>query len=1716
MGIIKKLKGKDLVGGTDIANTDVYPITHIGAIYDDNGNTLETLLDDMNEIIESGGGGGASGGGTSQATNYLWAYCAATDDDAAEDNWEYIKNSENNPPNGFVSTPGELELGANKSIYMITAMKTGSSYIKWQATHTVWSKPARIGNGTTSGTGVDSTGYNYVYCRTATSEIPGHLNKSVSEVENLGPNKGFDFYGNIVSQTGQPNVWYDHPSGISSEFPYEWISVAVYDGTTWSPYSDPVLWSKYGVDGKDGDGVEYIYMASSSDEDSPTWGISQDSITYYGRVGEDGGDYRSVNKESEYYQQDDFIPRGWHDEPQGLSTLVNVQYVSVRKREWISDEEKSKWGDFSTPVKWSELSTASPFTLTFDNDAVILDDNTDDQSVRNVSNTAVHVFYGSEDITTNLDAYRIAITVKAVNSIDSQFNFKRVSAMTSDSVTGVADLSELGAVEINNNTLCNGEIRFCLTRPSETTALTQGTYALKYIAEIYDRAAYTDSTSTPIATISRTQAVKVLDITDGVSYMLQVTPNTLPVYRVNSDENYVFRTGETTNVKVTAKACSTDGMLDVTLKDYGPGPSTEGVYIKFASHNNAGPTSYNYAELTSGNNSTELTYTLSDAGNRSLYYIANLIYKTSTAEFIIDTETVDFSIKGDDGKGAYTLTIDNDSAVIDSDTTVKEILKVGTLTSAHLYSGITDMSSDSLTEYYLGKCDLPEQLCVKDNNNSEQIVIPESSTLLRKDSNGGAAVFLDRVEGSTGDMTPGQYSVEIIAKYDGYKVDSKKFTFVVAVLEGTGTLFMLNVTPGSWTYRDNSVFYDPVDSVISVTRMSQDSGELTTASVPFTYGTNAPSASQEVYVQYPSGLTISEGEDANSKKLRQGNYDANGYTLKLYYKGIEVDSEHIDCLKDGDAGISFSLSTNTGVFTYNEQEDQFHPSSITVNIIPSNTQDYNFNYDVEVSDGRDCTAVVNGNSVIITPKARTVNGEIEIHGGGFTVSCKYSKKVGGSTQTVWGSLDFNYNVVKGNTWISQDGTSVRIGASAEDIDNLNTRMSEIEVNADSITSTVTRQMVGADNLFSFNEASVYSSSVDTILLPEHYGLVTKWHYPLVSGDQWKVIELNRRFEDSIYAFSMDIYSEATVPVTLIFQLTNALSRLTPSFSKEINQGDNHISFTLNTSGENNWTPSATTLLNFGIVSLPEGISQDFRIYIHNLKIENGNVITAFKISSVDENAISQGSLIDEWTTEAGKVAVDGTYNAMPVYKAMCNLENSTGTKWRLYKSDVTVKDKTCYTLSFWAKADVEGTEIQQNFYDHGGISRNDSSNMGQGYWGEINTTLTTQWKHYVHYWYTDFESAVVATVSWGENVTIYAGRMYKVNSPERNYSQLMWASYSENGELKNFNMQDVTDLESEASHFSLTVNNKTVVGLQITSTYGTIANPKYVYIAGLSFDEDYVGEGPSSSSSMIRQTADSITAQVGDISTRLDNGGFTITGNTVVNGDLTATRVITEDQGAGNIRLENGLLKVFNSSESLQLILGVDANGDVILTYYDSNGNILWSLGANGAYGLTSTDIVAESLVLQDYTNVNDWRPGYSYSDIGDIMDDNTLLHNLFTTSTSYTKCLWLYTAARSGDNIAASGRYTWADSVQKATDHDGRYHTNSNGTYANGSFYTTNNGSMLFREIIQDPHTPQGTIDYIYTKKVVHMGPRGRISETYNIKEIHYTDSSEVTYLYE
>lgn len=139
-----------------------------------------------------------------------------------------------------------------------------------------------------------------------------------------------------------PNNWTDRPSGITNEYKYEWVSTRKYsknDDTNeweWGKFSTPALMSKWGEDGKDGDGIEYIYKRTK-EEQAPTppplpsdW-ESPDS---------------EYQKNSEYVSF--LVSEGWTDSPVGLEK-------DIYKFEWVSSRKQidNKWQAFSTPALWS-------------------------------------------------------------------------------------------------------------------------------------------------------------------------------------------------------------------------------------------------------------------------------------------------------------------------------------------------------------------------------------------------------------------------------------------------------------------------------------------------------------------------------------------------------------------------------------------------------------------------------------------------------------------------------------------------------------------------------------------------------------------------------------------------------------------------------------------------------------------------------------------------------------------------------------------------------------------------------------------------------------------------------------------------------------------------------------------------------------------------------------------------------------------------------------------------------------------------------------------------------------------------------------------------------------------------------------------------------------------------------------------------------------------
>ena len=143
---------------------------------------------------------------------------------------------------------------------------------------------------------------------------------------------------NVPDFTGPSDEvkWSDHPNGVNENIKFEYISKRKFNGTTFTKFETPVIWSNWGEKGQDGDGYEYIYKVFTSEQ---TW----------------LNDYE--NPESQYTnpafwdanQTDDYLgptDYKWSDDPQSVTSSNKFQYCAVRKK------TNGVWGKFSTPTIW--------------------------------------------------------------------------------------------------------------------------------------------------------------------------------------------------------------------------------------------------------------------------------------------------------------------------------------------------------------------------------------------------------------------------------------------------------------------------------------------------------------------------------------------------------------------------------------------------------------------------------------------------------------------------------------------------------------------------------------------------------------------------------------------------------------------------------------------------------------------------------------------------------------------------------------------------------------------------------------------------------------------------------------------------------------------------------------------------------------------------------------------------------------------------------------------------------------------------------------------------------------------------------------------------------------------------------------------------------------------------------------------------------------------
>lgn len=216
------------------------------------------------------------------------------------------------------------------------------------STYGIWTDPIRI-TGANGYDGADGIDIEFVYTKNNTGATPPTPPTTVID----DWPRHTDEHGNVVDHvTIGDYVWYDNPQGVEENMMYEFVSQRTKVDDVWSAYSPPVIWSKWGEKGMDGDGYEYIYKRFST---PITWANADTASSGATQGGNDNPANWSTSASG--YQDKEYIysGSGWSDDPVGIDENNKYEYVSTREyRLWPNETEK-RWGAYSTPTIWSGI-----------------------------------------------------------------------------------------------------------------------------------------------------------------------------------------------------------------------------------------------------------------------------------------------------------------------------------------------------------------------------------------------------------------------------------------------------------------------------------------------------------------------------------------------------------------------------------------------------------------------------------------------------------------------------------------------------------------------------------------------------------------------------------------------------------------------------------------------------------------------------------------------------------------------------------------------------------------------------------------------------------------------------------------------------------------------------------------------------------------------------------------------------------------------------------------------------------------------------------------------------------------------------------------------------------------------------------------------------------------------------------------------------------------
>lgn len=341
----------------------------------------------------------------------------------------------------WTNHPGNATGDNDKYLWMTCATfrsDTGARVGNWSDPVCLTSRDAEAGDGN------DSNHREFIYRSVTAAEYPVVVAVRPVKAQNNNDDDNFPPSDNLAVRQ-----WGDHPVGISQEYPYELCSYRRKENGNWGEYSMPFIWSRWGEDGVDGDGIEYVYRLATVSEVEESNG----SIVLK----------QSVARPSNSWTEDSPIAP-WTDDPSGVNASTPYEFCSMRK----TTTNIHTWGNWSEPALWANY--------------VSVDANIDYQQIEATVLAAIQSDLNSLD--TRLDSIEGNY---AITTLDSENGlFSAVTGYKDANQTSFADLIvNAAAAKINANvgaaiwgpnsekTLTNVKTELDAVSATATTAATQ-------------------------------------------------------------------------------------------------------------------------------------------------------------------------------------------------------------------------------------------------------------------------------------------------------------------------------------------------------------------------------------------------------------------------------------------------------------------------------------------------------------------------------------------------------------------------------------------------------------------------------------------------------------------------------------------------------------------------------------------------------------------------------------------------------------------------------------------------------------------------------------------------------------------------------------------------------------------------------------------------------------------------------------------------------------------------------------------------------------------------------------------------------------------------------------------------------------------------------------------------------------------------------------------